>query len=150
MHTEEACGLDVDVARTEETLRSAPYAALHIRRGDDLRHRNLEQNDYVQAIAYLSESEFGSDDFNVALFSDDLRFLEEDASDLGLDRVRGDILFVRGNSHFDAIFDSYPMSLCPVAVASIELFAATSSLLADPPSVFIRVRPGGARVGRRR
>jgi Glycosyl transferase family 11 len=140
----------VDVARTAETLRSAPYAAVHIRRGDYLRHWNLEQNDYVQAIAYLAESEFGSDDFNVAVFSDDLRFVEEHASDLGLDRLRGDILFVRGNSHSGAIFHSYPMSLCPVAVGSIGFFAGTTSLLADPPSVFIWVRPDGARVGRRR
>ena len=37
------------------------------------------------------------------------------------------------------------MSLCPIIVGSVGFFAATTSLLADPPSVFIRALPEGVR-----
>jgi hypothetical protein len=42
------------------------------------------------------------------------------------------------------------MSLCPVIVGSVGFFAATTSLLADPPGVFIRAWPQGLRLEWRR
>jgi hypothetical protein len=152
----EASGLDPDVARTADLLRSGPHVAFHVRRGDYLHpHFNTagwhsQQSHYVEAIGYLIESELRTSDFDVAVFSDDLEFVEAHLSDYGLDRVTGEVRFIRGNSHFKSIFDSYLMSLCPVIVGSVGSFAATTSLLADPPSVFIRARPGGARVQWRR
>ena len=101
-------------------------------------------------IDYLIESELGTTDFNVAVFSDDLDFVESHVSDYGLDRVTGTVRFMRGNNHFKSIFDSYLMSLCPVIVGSVGAFAAGASLLADPPSVFIRSRPWGITVDWRR
>jgi hypothetical protein len=101
-------------------------------------------------VEYLIDDEFKTSDFNVAVFSDDLDFVEAHVAEYGLDRVTGQIRFIRGNSHFKSIFDSYLMSLCPVIVGSVGFFAATTSLLADPPSVFIRARPGGVKVEWRR
>jgi hypothetical protein len=42
------------------------------------------------------------------------------------------------------------MSLCPVIVGSVGSFAATTSLLSDPPSLFIRAQPEGVSVEWRR
>jgi hypothetical protein len=151
----DSSGLDPDVARAADLLRSAPHVAFHVRRGDFLHPHfdsggwHSQQSHYVEAIGFLSESELGTSDFNVAVFSDDLEFVEAHASDYGLDRVRGAVRFIRGNSHFKSIFDSYLMSLCPVIVGSVGSFAATTSLLADPPSVFIRARPEAVDVWRR-
>jgi hypothetical protein len=152
----ESSGLDPDVARTADLLRSAPHVAFHVRRGDYL-HPHFDkdgwysqQSHYVEAIRFLIDSELATSDFNVAVFSDDLEFVEAHVSDYGLDRVTGEVRFIRGNNHFRSIFDSYLMSLCPVIVGSVGFFAATTSLLADPPSVFIRTRPGAVHVGWRR
>jgi hypothetical protein len=151
----DSSGLDPDVARAADLLRSAPHVAFHVRRGDFLHPHfdsggwHSQQSHYVEAIGFLSESELGTSDFNVAVFSDDLEFVEAHASDYGLDRVTGAVRFIRGNSHFKSIFDSYLMSLCPVIVGSVGSFAATTSLLADPPSVFIRARPEAVDVWRR-
>ena len=49
-------GLDPDVARTADLLRSAPYVAFHVRRGDFLHpqfHKDgwhSQQSHYVEAI----------------------------------------------------------------------------------------------------
>ena len=52
-HLEEA-GLDPDVARTAELLRSAPHVAFHVRRGDYLHHDpggwHAERSHYIEAI----------------------------------------------------------------------------------------------------
>ncbi len=155
-HHLESSGLDPDVARTAELLRSAPHVAFHVRRGDYLHPHfdtagwHSQQDHYIKAIEYLIESEFGTSEFNVAVFSDDLDFVEARLSNYGLDRVNGQIRFIRGNSHFRSIFDSYLMSLCPIIVGSVGFFAATTSLLADPPSVFIRALPDAVRVEWRR
>jgi hypothetical protein len=109
-----------------------------------------QQSHYIEAIGFLIESELGTSDFNVAVFSDDLEFVEAHLSDYGLDRVTGEVRFIRGNTHFKSIFDSYLMSLCPVIVGSVGFFAATTSLLADPPSVFLRARPEAVHVEWRR
>lgn len=149
-------GLDPEVAETAEFLRRSPHVALHIRRGDyltphfDTHGWHARQEHYVEAMRFLIESEFGTDDIDVAVFSDDLQFVEDHIGDYGIDLVKGEVRFVRGNHHFRSIFDSYLMSLCPVVVGSVGSFAATTSLLADPPSVFIRARPGGVRVEWRR
>jgi hypothetical protein len=42
------------------------------------------------------------------------------------------------------------MSLCPIIVGSVGNFASTTSLLADPPSVYMRARPEGVKVEWRR
>ena len=155
-HHLESSGLDPDVARTADLLRSAPHVAFHVRRGDFLHPHfdtggwHSQQSHYIEAIGFLIESELRTSDFNVAVFSDDLEFVEAHVSDYGLDRVTGEVRFIRGNNHFKSIFDSYLMSLCPVIVGSVGSFAATTSLLADPPSVFIRARPGGVHVEWRR
>jgi hypothetical protein len=152
----EASSLDPDVARTAELLRSAPHVAFHVRRGDyvhphfDTGGWHSQQNHYIEAIGYLIESELGRSDFNVAVFSDDLEFVEAHLSEYGLDQVTGAVRFIRGNSHYKSIFDSYLMSLCPIIIGSVGSFAATTSLLADPPSVFIRARPNAVRVEWRR
>ena len=148
--------LDPDVASTAELLRAEPHVAIHVRRGDYLSSafdpggRRSRPDLYRDAISHLIESEFGTSAFNVAVFSDDLGFVEAHASDYGLDRVTGGVRFIRGNSGHKSIFDSYLMSLCPVIVGSVGSFAATTSLLADPPSVFIRARPEGVSVEWRR
>jgi hypothetical protein len=148
--------LDPDVANTAELLRTEPHVALHVRRGDYLSSaydpdgRRSRPDLYKDAIGYLIESEFGTSDFKVTVFSDDLEFVEAHASAYGLDRVTGGVRFIRGNSHHKSIFDSYLMSLCPVIVGSVGSFAATTSLLSDPPSVFIRARPDGVNVEWRR
>jgi hypothetical protein len=155
-HHLEANGLDPEVAQTAKLLRSAPYVAFHVRRGDYLHPHfdtggwHARQDHYIKAIEYLIESEFGTSDFNVAVFSDDLDFVEAHRSNYGLDRVTGQVWSIRGNSHFMSIFDSYLMSLCPIIVGSVGFFAATTSLLADPPSVFIRARPDEVKVEWRR
>jgi hypothetical protein len=155
-HRLEARGLDPDVARTAELLRSAPHVAFHVRRGDfmnphfDTEGWHSQQSHYIEAIGYLIESELKTSDFNVAVFSDDVEFVETHRSDYGLDLVKGEVRFIRGNRHYKSIFDSYLMSLCPVIVGSVGFFAATTSLLADPPSVFIRARPGAVDVEWRR
>ena len=152
----EANGLDPDIARTADMLRAVPHVAFHVRRGDYLRSHfdtdgwHAQQQHYIDSIDYLIESEFGTSDFNVAVFSDDMEFVDTHMADYGLDRVTGDIRFIRGNNHFKSIFDSYLMALCPVIVGSVGFFAATTSLLADPPSVFIRARPEGLRLEWRR
>jgi hypothetical protein len=148
--------LDPDVARTAELLRAEPHVALHVRRGDYLSSvydpggRRSRPDLYRDAISHVIESEFGTSDFKVAVFSDDLEFVEDHASAYGLNRVTGGVRFIRGNSHHKSIFDSYLMSLCPVIVGSVGSFAATTSLLSDPPSVFIRARPDGVNVEWRR
>jgi hypothetical protein len=155
-HHLESSGLDPDVARTADLLRSAPHVAFHVRRGDFLHPHfdtggwHSQQSHYIEAIDFLIESELGTSDFNVAVFSDDLEFVEAHLSDFGLDRVAGEVRFIRGNNHFKSIFDSYLMSLCPVIVGSVGSFAATTSLLTDPPNVFIRARPEAVRVEWRR
>ena len=155
-HYLEDRGLDPDVARTAELLRSAPHVAFHVRRGDYMQpHFDRGgwyslQSHYIEAISYLVETEFKTSDFNVAVFSDDLDFVEAHLADYGLDQVTGQVRFIRGNNHYKSIFDSYLMSLCPVIVGSVGFFAATTSLLADPPSVFIRARPEAVRVEWRR
>lgn len=149
-------GLDPEVARTAELLRSAPHVAFHVRRGDyldphfDTGGWHSQQSHYITAISYLIETELGTSDFNVAVFSDDLAFVEAHAQDYGLDLVSGTVRFIKGNHHYRSIFDSYLMSLCPVIVGSVGFFAATTSLLADPPSVFIRAQPEAVRVVWRR
>jgi hypothetical protein len=155
-HHLESSGVDRDVARTADLLRSAPHVAFHVRRGDythpsfDTGGWHSRQSQYIEAIRFLIECELGTSDFNVAVFSDDLEFVEAHLSDYGLDRVTGEVRFIRGNNHFKSIFDSYLMSLCQVIVGSVGSFAATTSLLADPPSVFIRARPEAVRVEWRR
>jgi hypothetical protein len=152
----EATGLDPEVARTAELLRSAPHVAFHVRRGDyllphaDRAGWHAQWSHYIQAVDYLIETELKTSDFDVAVFSDDLDFVEAHISDYGLDRVSGEVRFIRSNNHFKSIFDSYLMSLCPLIVGSVGHFAATTSLLADPPSVFIRARPEAVRVEWRR
>jgi hypothetical protein len=153
----EATGLDPDVARTAELLRSAPHVAFHVRRGDDYLHPladpggwHAQRSHYSQAVGYLIETELKTSDFDVAVFSDDLDFVEAHLSDYGLDRVSGQVRFIQGNNHFKSIYDSYLMSLCPLIVGSVGHFASTTSLLADPPSVFIRARPEAVRVEWRR
>ena len=152
----ESAGLDADVARMADLLRSAAHVAIHVRRGDFLHPHfdtdgwHSQQSHYVEAIDYLTDSEFMTNNFNVAVFSDDLEFVEAHRSDYGLDRVTGAVRFIRGNRHYKSIFDSYLMSLCPVVVGSVGSFAATTSLLADPPSIFIRARPEGVHVQWRR
>jgi hypothetical protein len=152
----EATGLDPDMARTAELLRSAPHVAFHVRRGDYLLPRanpggwHARQSHYTQAVDYLIETEIKTSDFDVAVFSDDLDFVEAHLSDYGLDRVTGEVRFIRGNNHFKSIFDSYLMSLCPLIIGSVGHFASTTSLLADPPSVFIRARPEAVQVEWRR
>jgi hypothetical protein len=155
-HHLEAAGLDPDVAGTAEVLRATPHVAFHVRRGDYLNPHfdtggwHAQQRHYIEAIDHLIESEFGTSDFNVAVFSDDMEFVEAHMADYGLERVTGEIRFIRGNKHYNSIFDSYLMSLCPVIVGSVGFFAATTSLLADPPSVFIRAWPEGLRLEWRR
>ena len=155
-HHLEAHGLDPDIAQTAEVLRAAPHVAFHVRRGDYLHPHfdtggwHAQQHHYIEAVDHLIESEFGTSDFNVAVFSDDMEFVEAHMADYGLERVTGDIRFIRGNTHYNSIFDSYLMSLCPVIVGSVGFFAATTSLLADPPSVFIRAWPEGLRLEWRR
>ena len=155
-HHLEANGLDPDVARTADLLRSAPHVAFHVRRGDYLHPHfdtgswHARQDHYIEAIDYLIDTEFGTTDFNVAVFSDDLNFVEAQLSGYGLDRISGQVRFIRGNRHYNSIFDAYLMSLCPFIVGSVGKFAATTSLLADPPSVFIRARPGTMSVEWRR
>ncbi len=148
--------MDSEVAQLTNALHSSPHVALHIRRGDYLNKHfdksswHAQQDHYIRAIEFLISSELGTSRFNLAVFSDDLRFVESHASDYGIDLVSGHIRFVRGNGHYKSIFDSYLMSLCPVIVGSVGSFAATTSLLADPPSIFIRARPGDVRVQWRR
>ena len=155
-HHLESSGLDPDVARTADLLRSAPHVAFHVRRGDFLHPHfdtggwHSQQSHYIEAMDFLIGSELGTSDFDVAVFSDDLEFVEAHLSDYGLDRVTGEVRFIRGNHHFKSIFDSYLMSLCPVIVGSVGSFAATTSLLAEPPSLFIRARPEAVRVEWRR
>jgi hypothetical protein len=155
-HHLESSGLDPDVARTADLLRIAPHVAFHVRRGDFLHPHfdtggwHSQQSHYIEAIGFLIESELGTNDFNVAVFSDDLEFVAAHLSDYGLDQVTGEVRFIRGNTHFKSIFDSYLMSLCPVIVGSVGSFAATTSLLGDPPGVFIRTRPEAVRVEWRR
>jgi len=155
-HHLESSGLDPDVARTADLLRIAPHVAFHVRRGDFLHPHfdtggwHSQQSHYIEAIGFLIESELGTNDFNVAVFSDDLEFVAAHLSNYGLDQVTGEVRFIRGNTHFKSIFDSYLMSLCPVIVGSVGSFAATTSLLGDPPGVFIRARPEAVRVEWRR
>ena len=152
----ESSGLDRNVARTADMLRSAPHVAFHVRRGDymhphfDTGGWHSQRSHYIKAISYLIETEFATSDFNVAVFSDDLEFVEAHLSEYGLDRVTGAVRFIQGNRHYKSIFDSYLMSLCPIIVGSVGFFAATTSLLANPPSVFIRARPEAVRVEWRR
>jgi hypothetical protein len=40
-----------------------------------------QQSLYIEAIGFLIESELGTSDFNVAVFSDDLEFVEAHVSD---------------------------------------------------------------------
>ena len=137
-------------------LQATPHVAFHVRRGDYMNaHFDKDgwfskQDQYVDAIRFLIDSELGTSDFDVAVFSDDLEFVEAHASVYGLDLVTGSIRYVSGNRHYDSIFDSYMMSLCPIIVGSVGFFAATTSLLADPPSVFIRSRPDAVWVAWRR
>ena len=81
-HHLENRGLDPDVARTAKLLQSAPHIAFHVRRGDyviphfDIDGWYAQQNHYIDAISYLIETELKTSDFNVAIFSDDLDFVE--------------------------------------------------------------------------
>ena len=61
-----------------------------------------QQSHYIEAIDFLIESELATSDFNVAVFSDDLEFVEAHVSDYGLDRVTGEVRLIRGNDHFNA------------------------------------------------
>lgn len=155
-HHLEARGIEPNVLRTAELLRAVPHVAFHVRRGDYLAAHfdktgfNSQQRQYVDVIKFLIESELKTTDFNVAVFSDDLDFVESHTADYGLDLVTGTVRYMRGNNHFDSIYDAYLMSKCHVVVGSVGAFAATSSLLADPPSVFIRSRPWGITVDWRR
>lgn len=144
------------VTRMAEELRSTPHVAFHVRRGDYL-HPHFDtggwhagRTHYAAAIDYLIATELGTSAFDVAVFSDDLDFVRTHVTDYGLDRVTGQVRFIGGNHHFDAVYDSYLMSLCPVIVGSVGFFAATTSLISDPPSVFIRARPEGVKVEWRR
>ena len=80
----------------------------------------------------------------------DLEFVQAHLPDYGLDRVTGAVRFIRGNNHDKSIYDSYLMSLCPIILGSVGNFASTTSLLADPPNVFIRAWPEGPKVEWRR
>lgn len=154
-HLAEA-GLPDEVGATAAVLRARPHVAFHVRRGDylaahfDTSGWHAAHDHYVAAIRFLVDSELGTSEFDIAVFSDDLDFVERNAASYGLDLVGGQVRFVGGNDHFDSIYDSYLMSLCPVIVGSVGFFAATTSLLADPPSVFVRAQPGGVRVAWRR
>jgi hypothetical protein len=148
----EASGLGADVQRTARLLRGSPHVALHVRRGDYLQSQaygeewHSRQSHYADAIEFVVSSELGTSDIDVAVFSDDLEFVDAHRSHYGLDRVTGEVRFIRGNTHFNSIFDSYLMSLCPVIVGSVGHFASTTSLLADPPSVFVRATPDGVKL----
>lgn len=152
----DAEGLDPGVALVADLLRHRPHVAFHVRRGDYLHPHfdtggwHARQDHYAKAVDLLAGTELGASGFDVAVFSDDLEFVEAHLADYGLDRVTGQVRFIRGNHHFAAIYDSYLMSLCPVIVGSVGFFAATTSLLADPPSTFVRARPEGISVEWRR
>jgi hypothetical protein len=145
-----------EVVRMAALLRQSPHVAFHVRRGDYLHPHfdtggwHARRTHYAEAIDFLIDTELGTSAFDVAVFSDDLEFVQAHAADYGLDRVTGQVRFVQGNRHFDAVYDSYLMSLCPVIVGSVGFFAATTSLMSDPPSVFIRAKPAGVVVEWRR
>lgn len=149
-------GLEPDVAESALLLRSSPHVAMHIRRGDylgghfDTGGWHAAQTHYQHALRLLIETELHTDAFDVAVFSDDLAFVDSHREEYGLDLVQGTVRFMRGNSHYRSIYDSYLMSLCPVIVGSVGSFSATTSLLADPPSMYVRARPSHARVEWRR
>lgn len=138
-------GFPSRVAEAAKQLTSQRYVAVHVRRGDYMNDHfafhgwSFEQSHYIEAIDNLIKEE-GTDGINLAIFSDDLEFVAEHASDYGLDRVTGDVTFVEGNQHYDSIFDSYLMSLCPVIIGSVGFFSATTALLADPACTFIRAQ----------
>ena len=152
----EAAGLDPDVARTADMLRQSPHVGLHVRRGDYLLPRSNadgwhgQQSYYIKAVQHLIDTELGTSNFDVAIFSDDLAFVEAHATDYGLNRITGNVHFIRSNNHYNSIFDSYLMSLCPLIVGSVGHFASTTSLLAEPPSTFIRASPTDVHVEWRR
>ncbi|WES66209.1 alpha-1,2-fucosyltransferase [Microbacter sp. GSS18] len=143
------------VAAMAERLQSSRYIALHVRRGDFLHdHFDVDgwhgtSGHYATAIDTIlreADEDGTSESVNVAVFSDDLAHVANNTSEFGLDKISGDVVFVAGNSNYDSIWDSYLMSLCPVVIGSVGSFAATTSLLADAPSTFIRSTPGGVEV----
>lgn len=152
----EAAGLPPVVERTAALLRGEPHVALHVRRGDFLdAHFDVDgwhgrQSHYARAIEHLVTEELGSRELNLAVFSDDLAFVAAHPREYGLDEVTGEVRLIEGNRHFDSIYDSYLMALCPVVVGSVGFFASSTSLLADPPSTFLRALPDGVRVEWRR
>lgn len=148
--------LPPEAAETAAALRSSRHVALHVRRGDYLESHFdqdgwfAQQQHYVDAIRHLIDDELGTADFDIAVFSDDLAFVEANADRYGLDLVTGTVRYVRGNQNYGSIVDSYLMSLCPVIVGSVGFFAATTALLADPPNTFVWARPGRVAVAWRR
>lgn len=152
----EAAGLPADVAELAAILRATPHVALHVRRTDYLTpHFDTDgwygrQDHYIAAIEHVIAHEVGGADVDLAVFSDDLDFVEAHRADYGLDLIEGAVRFVRGNLNYRSVYDSYLMALCPVVIGSVGYFAATTSLLADAPSTFVRALPDGPVVEWRR
>ncbi|WP_349309100.1 hypothetical protein [Microbacterium sp. MM2322] len=131
-------------------IAAAPCAAFHVRRGDylqgafDTEGWHSATDHYRAAMEALRSGDFG-DVHNVAVFSDDIQFVRDHAADYGLDLVRGEVLYVEGNRHFDSIYDSYLISRCEVVIGSVGFFSMMSALLADPLPTFVHARPNGVR-----
>ena len=107
-HHLEANGADPDVARTADLLRSAPHVAFHVRRGDYLHphfdtgawhararplHRGHRLPDRHPSSGRRTSTWRSSPTTSTSS--------RPSMSDYGLDRVSGQVRFIRGNRHYN-------------------------------------------------
>lgn len=115
-----------------ERIRESDSVAVHIRRGDFLAcGRALPPEKYARAVEIMEEKHGGGSYF---IFSDDIVWCQEHAKELGLDNIKGEVVYVVGNTGNGYNYvDMQLMSMCKKMIISNSSFGAWASYLNVTP-----------------
>lgn len=129
-------GLDSKNLLYEELIEKNNSVGVHIRRGDFLKcGRALSPDKYARSIETFEQK---NDSLTYFIFSDDAKWCMEHESELGLDRIKGEIYYVTENCNngFNYV-DMQLMSKCKKLIISNSSFGTWAYLLNTTPGLEI-------------
>lgn len=127
-------GLDSKNILYEELIKTTNSVGVHIRRGDFLKcGRALSPDKYAHSIETYEQK---NDNLTYFIFSDDAEWCMEHKTELGLDRIKGEVYFVNENCNngFNYV-DMQLMSKCKKLIISNSSFGAWAYLLNTTPGL---------------
>lgn len=117
-----------------QMIRENNSVSLHIRRGDFVKcGRTVSPEKYARAIRHFDEAVENATFF---VFSDDIPWCKEEEAELGLDRIRGEVVYVTNNvGNGNNYIDMQLMSMCKNMIISNSSFGIWASLLNENEDV---------------